>query len=256
MYAELYRFLGRVLGIPNNASKDDPSDVERDAFKKYEIAINDPQLAREEFRRFPIPSAESLCISILSGYYEVLLNLNPDLARKFRDRLDEFIAGHNLRYALTLDCKFELTIQGLLMTQYAYLHNSISNSRDRSECLKELEISLSRLNNSGEEKNSIRIASNLLEGVAIDRCSGTAETLGAAIDRCQGIFPHKILNECIKNFYKFCSDYPNIRHAGRSTSRVRDLKKDDALMIIALTMGFGLFIRNDSASESILSGDL
>jgi hypothetical protein len=63
------------------------------------------------------------------------------------------------------------------------------------------------------------------------------------------------LKDCVKKVYKFSCDYPNIRHPGNPSSRIRPLKKDDALLIIALTLGLGSFISNENSSEAILSGN-
>lgn len=245
MYAELLRSVYEKLHTDPNISP----NIE---------ALNDPEIAKAEFKKFQVPPDELTCISILEGFHDVLSEFSTDIAEKYRLKLSQFLAEHNLRYLLTADCKLELSIQGLLMTQCTHLYKSVvNNHQDQIECLEDLQASLSRLGNRGEVRNCIRIASNLLEGLTIDRSGNQADTLGAAIDRCPpDIFPHNSLKYCVKNLYKFWSDYPNIRHAGSPARRVRGLKKDDALLIIALTLGFASFISNDNASEEILTGNL
>lgn len=255
IYVELYRFLGEELGIPQKASKIDASDKDKEEYGKYMAAINDPKLAREKFREFIVPPSELACLSVLEGYYRVLSVFPSGVAEKYREKLRDYLVEHNLRYELTSDCRFEITIRGLIATQCAYLQKLVAGNKDREECLTDLEKSLSQLNNAGEEKNLIRIASNLLEGLASDKYPGNP-TLGKAIEKSQDLFPHAVLKECVKNLYHFCCDYPNIRHAGTPASRLRNLRKDDALLMLALTMGFGLFIIDNNSSERILSGDL
>jgi len=240
VYIELLRFLCKELGI-------DPS-IE---------TLNDPQKAREEFRKAHLPPNEDSCISILEGFYDVLSEFDTDIAEKYRVKLDRFLAEHNLRYSLTPACRFQLTIQGLLMSQCAYLHKSVVGHQNIPESVIQLQASLSHLSDRNEAASCIRIASNLLEGLAKDRATSQTNTLTSAIDHFPSdLFPHSSLKECMKNLYRFWSDYPNIRHAGTPGSRVRDLKRDDALLSIALTMAFGSFLSDDNACESILSGNL
>jgi hypothetical protein len=60
----------------------------------------------------------------------------------------------------------------------------------------------------------------------------------------------------LKDFYKFTSDYPNIRHAGTPGSRLRDLKKDDALLAVTLALAFGLFVYDNNSGEATIQGEL
>lgn len=239
LYIELLRFFYGELHIDPNVE-----------------ALNDQELAREEFRKFQVPPNELSCVSILEGFYDVLKQFSNKLAESYRSKLSRFLTEHNIRYHLTPDCRFELSLQGLLVTQYTHLSSSIVNRQDRIECLKELETSLSRLNDRDEERNCIRIASNLLEGLVVDRTNRSGITLGKALDLCNDLFPHDSLKECVKNIYRFSCDYPNIRHPGTPSSRRRALKKDDALLLIALTLGLSSFISNSDASGSILSGSV
>ena len=87
------------------------------------------------------------------------------------------------------------------------------------------------------------------------KTTNSENTLGRAIDGCN-VFPHEALRKCVKEFYKFASDYPNIRHAGNPASRIRDLKKDDALLAIGLALSFGTFVLDNDAGDAILDGEL
>jgi len=228
---------------------------EKHGFQASLEALNDPKLAREEFRALPTPSNETLCIAILEGFLEVLSQFGTEIAQKYQTKLGQYVEEHNLRYKLTTTCKFRLSLPGLLMTQCAYLCGSLQENMDRAECLMELENGLSKVSDPDGEKNCIRIASNLLEGLTLDKSNISGATLRRALDGCPDLFPHNALKECVKNIYKFSCDYPNIRHPGNPASRIRPLKKDDALLIIALTLGLSSFITNNDASEAILAGD-
>ena len=240
MYIELLRYLCRELGV-------DPS-IE---------SLNNPPQARKEFRKGLLPPSEDSCISILEGFYDSLSEFNTGIAEKYRVKLSRFLVEHNLRYSLTSTCRFRLTLQGLLMSQCAYLHKSVVGHQNIPESLVQLQASLCHLSDRNEAASCIRIASNLLEGLAKDRATSQTNTLTSAIEHFPSdLFPHSSLKDCMKNLYRFWSDYPNIRHAGTSGNRARDLRGDDALLSIALAMAFGSFLADDSACERILSGDL
>jgi hypothetical protein len=256
MYAELYRYFARELGFDSRPEPTPEPTPAHEQYKRYELAINDPEVARTTFKEYSVPPNEAKCITILEGYHGVLSQIDAKLAEKYYQRLQDFIFSHNLRYALTPDCKLTLSIEGLLVSQCARLRKALANNRDRLDCLKELEDSLAKINHDNEERNSIRIASNLLEGIVRDRSSNREETLSRAIDGCGSLFPHHSLKETYKDVYRFASDYPNVRHAGNPASRVRNLKKDDALLVIAMTVGMTLFIAENDASSYILQGQL
>lgn len=239
MYIELLRYLNDKHG-----------------FEASWEELNNPELARKKFHEFPNPQDEATCIGILEAFYEILSQFSTEIAQKYYSKLCQYMEWHNLRYKLTTQCKFRLSLPGLLSTQYTHLQKSISERTERNECLQELENALSKISDADEEKNCIRIASNLLEGLIIDRANRSGITLADALNLCNDLFPHNSLKECVKNIYKFSCDYPNIRHPGTPSNRIRLLKKDDALLVVALTLGLSSFISNNDASGSILSGNL
>lgn len=162
----------------------------------------------------------------------------------------------NLRYSISDNCEFQLSIQGILVSLYTKLRTALSSNTNLEQAVKELEASASRLGDVvDEERNCIRIATNLLEGIACSRTTNNQNTLGKAIDGCN-VFPHEALRTCVKNFYKFASDYPNIRHAGNPASKVRELKKDDALLAVAVTLAFSSYVFDNDSGHSILQGEL
>jgi len=219
-------------------------------------ALNDPKLAREEFKKLSTPPDEKTCLLLLEGFYDVLSTFDTDINKKYYSKLKEFIENHNLGYSLTTDCKIRLSLTGLLVSQYASFRKSISANITRSQCLNELEINIGRLSEATAEGNCIRIASNLLEGITVDKTTNGEPTFGRAIDGCRNLFPHESLVESAKNFYKFFSDYPNLRHAGTFRRKIRELKKDDAILSISFAVLFASYIAENDASQAILSGDL
>lgn len=244
MYIELLRF--RLLAIGKKAL-DDPENVE---------ALNNPEKARERFNKLPVPETEDECLSFLAEYYRILRQFETQIAEEYRKRLSEWIIDHNLRYRTTDECELELTISGFLVTEYEFLKKALTGNNERIEALNDLEQVLPKLEKRHELRNCIQTASNLLEGIIIDRSTISANTLTRALPGCKQFFPHQSLMDCVENIYKFLSDYPNVRHAGDPAHQIRGLKKDDALLILALTVGFGTFIFDNDASGKILKGDI
>ncbi len=245
IYVELLRY--RLLQI-SREEIEKPENV---------VALNDPARAKDSFRNLPIPSNETGCIGALREYYRILgQQFGARIAEKYREKLEGWITEHNLRYRVSNDCNLELTIQGSLATQFEFLKKSLENNVHRTEALHDLENNLRKLGDVDEVRNCIRTASNLLEGIIIDKSTIRADTLTRALPGCATAFPHASLIRCVENVYKFCSDYPNIRHPGQPSNSLRNLKKDDALLMLAITIGFGTFILDNNASGKILSGDI
>lgn len=221
-----------------------------------EEVLSDPLKAKDVFNAISIEdlSRESKCIKILEGFYEVLEEFETGISTGYRDRLKIFCSKYNLRYCITDDCKFKLTIKGILMDQIQHLQKTLSVDPNYTEILTELENTLSRLSETNEPKNCIRVACNLLERLAIDRAS-QGDTLGRAVSNCGDLFPHEAVRNSIKELYKFASDYPNIRHAGKPASKLRDLANGDAILFITLSIGYTTFLCDGIADESLLTGD-
>ena len=121
-----------------------------------------------------------------------------------------------------------------------------------------MEKSVARLSTAAhEERNCISISANLLEGIARLMTTNGGDTLGTAIDGCD-VFPHSSVKQCIKDFYRFTSDYPNLRHGhpGTLANKLRELKKDDALLALMLALGFSSYVLDNDSVAGIFRGDL
>lgn len=226
----LYREIWKPLSKTTSATPDMFIELLRYASVKLRLeprdeTLNDPKLAKEAFKKLSTPPDEKTCLALLEGFYETLSTFNTDINRKYQFKLKEFIERHNLRYTLTSDCEIHLSLTGLLVSQYANFRKSVLANALRNQCLEELEINIGRLSEQTAEENCIRIASNLLEGITVDKTTNGQTTFGRAISGCRNSFPHESLIESARNFYQFFSDYPNLRHAGTYHRKIRDLKK-------------------------------
>ncbi len=68
-----------------------------------------------------------------------------------------------------------------------------------------------------------------------------SNSLGALIKDFNS-FPHKAIKESLSNLYGFCSDYPEIRHAGNPDGVLRDLETRDALLVCLLLIVFSDYL--------------
>ena len=226
--------------------------------------LNDKYLSRETFLRLPTPRNEQSCLDIMAGYYNVLLDFPGKTQVSFRNIVADWVETHNLRYSVTKDLKFKLTIHGLLLsqTEFLKLHLKETNSL---EALEELEKSVSKLNDPGDARNAIRVASNFLEGVVTDRAvrdgifklkkDGNKPSLNDLLDKFDTLFPHASIRKSVNDIYKFFCDYPNIRHSGQKRSKLRDLRIDDAILSVVLILGFTSFVIDNNSSGSVLRGN-
>jgi hypothetical protein len=243
MYIELLRSARRKLGIQVDVAADE--------------ALQNPELAREQFFDLPEPDRETACISLLEEFHSTLSQFMTNVAEAYVQELREFVEDHNLRYSLSNDCKFQLSIQGMMVSEYAKLRKAVSADPTIQQSFEELESSISKLSEPHEERSCIRIATNVLEGIACTKTTNGQTTLGGAIQGCN-VFPHNALMQIVREFYRFSSDYPNIRHSHPETpaNKLRELKKDDALLAVSLAMAFGLYVYDNDSTQSIISGDL
>lgn len=225
--------------------------------KASEEALNDPKLAKKEFKRLVVPHDERTCIVLLEGFFETLSDFKEErVSCDYRNLLEKFIEQHNLRYFLTQDCKIRLSLSGLIVSQYETLKKAVSDKPLRKHSLISLEKNVGLFNDVAEE-NCIRVANNLLEGVLMDKANVGSDKFSDNLDGCRNCFPHEALLESARKFYKFSNDYPNLRHGGKEKNpmQIRDIKKDDAILALSFTILLASFIANNDAGQSILSGD-
>jgi hypothetical protein len=244
MYIELLRLARRRLNIQVDEAID--------------AALSDPKVAKAEFLALPQPQNESKCIELLEAYYNILRDfVTPTIAADYLFLLRKFVEDRNLRYTLSNDCRFQLSIQGLLMSQYARFRKAVVGTTEVEESLDQLEDSVSRLRQGRyEHRNCIGITSNMIEGVVCRKTTNGQRTLGRAITGC-GMFAHQNLMKCVTEFYNFASDFSNIRHGHAvNPNQLRPLKKEDAILAVALAVGLGSYIFDTDSSREVLDGDL
>lgn len=223
-----------------------------------EEALNDPKLAKAEFKKKIMPTNEKTCITLLEEFYNTLSDMvETRTSQDYRRLLEKFIKQHNLRYFLTTDCKIRLSLVGLIVSQYETLRKTVSAKPVRKHALESLEKNVGLFNEDVAEENCIRVANNLLEGIMLDKAKVKSDKFSDSLERCKSCFPHVALLESARKFYRFSNDYPNLRHGGKETNpdQIRTIKKDDAIIALSFTVLLASFIADNDASQAILSGD-
>lgn len=89
-----------------------------------------------------------------------------------------------------------------------------------------------------------------MEGLA-SFTQGTPGTLGALCDQITD-WPHDKMKDALKNLYKFCSDYPGIRHAGNPAGIRRDLATRDMTLASLLLLSFSGYLSSKIDQEAVL----
>jgi len=272
LFIELFRYASKKLRVePNEEALKDPN-LSPEKFKEIQAtisrriqALNDSQIAEEEFEKLPKPPDEEACIKLLEGFHnDVLSEFKTSIAQDYCHKLREFFENRNLRYALASNCRIQLSLTGLLISHYSILKKSAiqmakASNPDptRREIIEELEGKVGRMMDHNVEKDCIRVVSNLLEEVIVRKTTNGRKTLLEAWKGCPtNLFPHQSFEADVEGFWKFVCNYPGLRHPGTQTDKLRDLTKDDAILSIWLGVMLATFIADNDTYDVILAGNL
>jgi hypothetical protein len=145
----------------------------------------------------------------------------------------------NLRYRLDDPFIIRFLLPGSFTNLYTELHR-LTTADGHLECLlTDFERAFDtyvRTQDPTDLKTCIAKASNYAEGLA-SATYGTAGTL-SALCNCLTDWPHDKVKESLQNLYKFCSDYPGIRHAGNPANVRRSLATRDLTLASLLLVSF------------------
>jgi hypothetical protein len=213
-----------------------PTDAE------LEEVRNDPDKARQRFLalRGTDFASESSVVLFLEEIYDVFTDYEisgfEDLYRRLlRDALSKF----NLRYRLDEPCVLRYLLPGSFTNLYAELQRLNSGNAHLAGLLVDFERAFdqyARTQDPTDLKTSIHKVSNYAEGLA-SVTRGAPGTLGALCDQLTD-WPHDKVKEALKNLYKFCSDYPGIRHGENPAGVIRNLATRDVTLACLLVISF------------------
>ncbi|TRZ88959.1 MAG: hypothetical protein D4R88_06565 [Methanosarcinales archaeon] len=183
---------------------------------------------------------ETAIVEFLETAYEVIVDYDiPGEPEIFKQLLRQFISKYNLRYRLDDPFRLRFLLPGSFTNLYSELQRMNSTNGHLSGLLQDFEHAFDRYARSQDAadlKTCIAKASNYAEGLA-STTHGTPGTLGALCNQI-GDWPHDKVKEALQSLYKFCSDYPGIRHAGSPSGMLRPLSSKDSTLVCLLLIGF------------------
>lgn len=194
-------------------------------------------------------------VGFLEAAHEVITDYDlPGYEDFFKRLLRDFLRKYNLRYRLDDPFTLRFLLPGSFTNLYAELHRLNAANPHLASLLADFEHSFNQYSRSQADadlRNCISAASKYAEGLAGQTC-GASGSLG---DLCKqlGDWPHATVKESLSKLYGFCSDYPNIRHAGNPKGVLRALGPRDATGLSVLLLAFSGYL-SPHLDEQIVLG--
>ena len=209
---------------------------------ELEEARNDPEKARQRFLALKGTdfTSEFSVVHFLEEAYEVITDYEiPGFGDLYCRLLRATLSKYNLRYRLDDPCVVRFLLPGSFTNLYAELQRVNTGNIHLAGLLVDFEKAFdqyARTQDPTDLKTSIHKVSNYAEGLA-SATRGTPGTLGALCDQLTD-WPHDKVKEALKDLYKFCSDYPGIRHGGNPAGVRRNLATRDVTLACLLVISF------------------
>jgi len=202
-------------------------------------------------------SDETAVVKFLEAAYEVIADYDiAGYAEFFKLRLREFICRYNLRYRLDDPFRLRFLLPGSFTNLYSELQRLNTSNAHLNALLLDFEHafdSYARTQDPADLKTCIAKASNYAEGLASFTLGNptTGNTL-TALANSLTCWPHNKVKESLVNLYRFCCDYPGIRHGGTPASKRRELTAIDSTLICLLLLGFAGYLSPNVDERSVL----
>jgi hypothetical protein len=223
---------------------------------ELEEARNDPGIARQYFLSLSGTdfASESDIVEFLEEADDVIADYEiPGFDDTYKRLLRSAFKKYNLRYRLDDPFVIRFLLPGSFANMYAEIQRVNSSSPHLIGLLDDFEKAFdryARTQDATDLKTCIAKASNYAEGLASATC-GTPGTLGAICNQLTD-WPHDKVKEALQNIYKFCSDYPGIRHAGNHAGVRRALATRDLTMASMLIMSFSGYLSPQFDERTVL----
>lgn len=207
--------------------------------------VNSPEFALSAFqtvqgRQF---RDEMAVVQFLERVHELLQNdvSSRILARKYGEYVSKFLKKYNLRYETAEPFTLRVRLPSLYGDIYEQLRQVNSTNPHLLQLMTDFETSFSDFVRTRAQRDltaAIHRASNYAEGIAAVALNTQGSDLNSLCDRLTNapyrVWPHTAVKQVVKDLYRFCSDYPAIRHAGTPNNRLRNLEIKDTIIVSAL----------------------
>lgn len=223
-------------------------------------AVNDETLATDAFARIKGTDfkSESALVAFIEDAREQIQDFDLEgYAEFYQTLVKDFLAKYNLRYRVAPPFQLRLMLPGTFASLYADLERINNSNSHLARLMEGFEHSFAhfaRTRHTHDLQTCISRASMYAEGIA-GSTLGRRGSLGDLADRVTS-FPHPTIKLSLKNLYGFCSDYPEIRHAGNPDGVIRDLETRDALLVCLLLIVFSGYLTETMDVESIFGNSL
>jgi hypothetical protein len=248
LFSDLFAEANEYLAVPHDETG-----------PRFLTIRNDAAVARAEFLalRGTDFANESAIVRFLESARTVISDYEipgfEDLYHRLvRDALRKF----NLRYRLDEPFILRFLLPGSFTNLYAQLQRLNTGSVHLTGLLTDFEKAFdryARTQDSTDLKTCISKASNYAEGLASVAAGipASGNTLGALCNQT-GDWPHDQVKEALQKLYKFCSDYPGIRHAGNPAGVRRDLATRDMTLACLLLLSFSGYLAPNLDHQLVL----
>lgn len=223
---------------------------------ELEEARNDPEIARQYFLSLTGTdfTSESDIVEFLEEADDVIADYEiPGFDDAYKRLLRAAFKKFNLRYRLDEPFVVRFLLPGSFANMYSEMQRINSSSPHLIGLLDDFEKAFdryARTQDATDLKTCIAKASNYAEGLA-SATFGTPGTLGAICNQLTD-WPHDKVKEALQNIYKFCSDYPGIRHAGNHAGVRRALATRDLTMASMLILSFSGYLSPHFDERTVL----
>lgn len=220
---------------------------------------NDAAAARVEFLalRGTDFTSESAIVRFLEAAQAVVVDYEiPGFEELYRRLIRDVLRKFNLRYRLDEPFILRFLLPGSFTNLYTELHRLDVGNGHLAGLLTDFEKAFDRYARTQDPtdlKTCIGKASNYAEGLASVAAGipAAGNTLGALCNQI-GDWPHDQMKEALQKLYKFCSDYPGIRHAGNPAGVRRDLATRDMTLASLLLLSFSGYLVPSLDQQAVL----
>ncbi len=221
---------------------------------------NDPIKAQQRFQTLKGTdfTNEFAIINFLEAVNQVIVDYDiPGFEEYYQYLLKTIIKKFNLRYRVDSPFVIRFLLPGSFHNLYDELHRINTGNVHLSDLIDDFEKAYDRYTRTQDPtdlKTCIAKASNYAEGLASFTCghAGTLGALSGELSKSLNVWPHDGIKEALQNLYRFCSDYPGIRHAGNQRNALRLLAPRDAIFTCLLVLSFSGYLSSQIDEQVVL----